>query len=140
MFNLEKNGYCKAEVDQYIIDLKSQLLERNLISLDYQEKILQLKQKFIEGEGQLSLKNFLNHDVSMEKEAPLTTKIQRVKPNKPVLNGCLDDFMNVKPENSQIYKNMENHSSSFDLNEAIAPKQGLDEIMKAFDFFNTEEN
>ena len=52
----------------------------------------------------------------------------------------VDKFLNTRPEDDELPK-IEIQSSSFDLKEAINPKDDLSEIMKAFDFYggNDEE-
>ena len=68
-----------------------------------------------------------------------TVKIERSN-IKPVFNEKEDveDFMSSKPNTDKLYNNVELDASGFDLKEAVNPKIGLDEIMKAFDFFNNE--
>ena len=39
-----------------------------------------------------------------------------------------------------IAPNIPKSESGFDLQEALNPKMGLDEIMKAFDFYNNDSN
>lgn len=51
----------------------------------------------------------------------------------------VDDFLSSKPENDKLYENISIESSGFDLKEAVNPKDDLDEIMKAFDFFNNND-
>lgn len=51
----------------------------------------------------------------------------------------IDEFLATKPKENQLYKNVEIEANGFDLKEAVNPKEGLDEIMKAFDFFNNQE-
>ena len=46
----------------------------------------------------------------------------------------VDKFLNTRPQDDEVPK-IEIQSSSFDLKEAINPKDDLSEIMKAFDFY-----
>ena len=48
----------------------------------------------------------------------------------------VDEFLAENPQSNELYKNVEIQSSGFDLKEAVNPKDDLEEIMKAFDFFN----
>ena len=59
---------------------------------------------------------------------------------KPVFDEKedIDGFMSSKPSSDKLYNNVELDANGFDLKEAVNPKIDLDEIMKAFDFFNNE--
>jgi len=50
--------------------------------------------------------------------------------------GDVDDFLNAKPVDSGFFKKEED--CGFNLEEAINPKEDLETIMKAFDFFNED--
>jgi len=70
-------------------------------------------------------------------------KTVRVERNniKPIdENKDVEEFLSTKPESDKLYRNVEFDASGFDLKEAVNPKQDLDEIMKAFDFFNNNDN
>ena len=87
-------------------------------------------------------------------EAPKEIKIERnpyinkTSQIKPVTEMKLDEdddyetladkFLDSKPPEEQP-KSLKIQSSGFDLKEAINPKDDLSEIMKAFDFYNGEE-
>ena len=74
-----------------------------------------------------------------QKDEIKTVKVER-KNMKHIFedsNG-VDEFLSSKPEENQIYKNIEIEANGFDLKEAVNPKDDLDEIMKAFDFFNND--
>ena len=43
-------------------------------------------------------------------------------------------------EQITVAPNIPKSESGFDLQEALNPKMGLDEIMKAFDFYNNDSN
>ena len=53
-------------------------------------------------------------------------------------DNLVDKFLNSQPPEEQP-KSLKIQSSGFDLKEAINPKQDLSEIMKAFDFYSTDE-
>ena len=50
-----------------------------------------------------------------------------------------DKFLSTRPDDSEKLNAPKIQSSGFDLKEAINPKEDLAEIMKAFDFFNNDE-
>ncbi len=52
----------------------------------------------------------------------------------------VDKFLNTKPTEEPPPKSIKIQSSGFDIKEAVNPKDDLSEIMKAFDFFNDENN
>ncbi len=54
-------------------------------------------------------------------------------------DNLVDQFLNSKPVEEQP-KSLKIQSSGFDLKEAVNPKDDLSEIMKAFDFFNDDNN
>lgn len=87
-------------------------------------------------------------------EAPREVRIERVdrgydRPSqiKPVTSMKLDDndnydtlvekFLNTKPEEKQP-KSIKIQSNGFDIKEAVNPKEDLNEIMKAFDFYSDD--
>ncbi len=49
-------------------------------------------------------------------------------------DNLVDKFLGTRPEENE--RTMKIQSSGFDLKEAISPTQSLEEIMKAFDFYN----
>lgn len=49
-----------------------------------------------------------------------------------------DKFLSTRPEENE--RTMKIQSSGFDLKEAISPTQSLAEIMKAFDFYNSDDD
>ena len=51
--------------------------------------------------------------------------------------NLVDKFLITKPEEIEP-RSMKIQSSGFDLKEAINPKDDLSEIMKAFDFYNDD--
>ena len=53
--------------------------------------------------------------------------------------SLVDQCLSSKPEEEQP-KSLKIHSTGFDLKEAVNPVDDLSEIMKAFDFFNDENN
>ena len=55
-------------------------------------------------------------------------------------DNLVDKFLNSKPAEEPSPKTLKIQSSGFDLKEAVNPKDDLSEIMKAFDFFNDENN
>lgn len=78
-------------------------------------------------------------------ERPLTTASQ-IKPvtdmqlsENDEYDNLVDKFLNTKPEEKDTPR-IEIQSTSFDLKEAVNPKDDLNEIMKAFDFFSAESN
>lgn len=76
-----------------------------------------------------------------QKEAGIkTVKIERNNIHLYDNANNVDEFLAVKPEDNKLYKNIEIQSNGFDLKEAVNPKDNLDEIMRAFDFFNEGEN
>ena len=54
-------------------------------------------------------------------------------------DNLVDKFLNTAPDEKNTPK-IEIQSTSFDLKEAVNPKDDLNEIMKAFDFFSSESN
>ncbi len=50
----------------------------------------------------------------------------------------VDKFLSTKPEEND--RSMKIQSSGFDLKEAVSPTASLEEIMKAFDFFNDDDS
>lgn len=86
-------------------------------------------------------------------EAPKEVRIERntYKPSqiKPVTqmqlnenddyDNLVDKFLNSAPPEAQP-KSMKIQSSGFDLKEAVNPKQDLSEIMKAFDFYSSDDD
>lgn len=52
-------------------------------------------------------------------------------------DSLVDKFLNTAPEEEQP-KSLKINSNSFDLKEAVNPKDDLDEIMKAFDFYSSD--
>lgn len=49
-------------------------------------------------------------------------------------DNLVDKFLGTRPDENE--NNMKIQSSGFDIKEAISPTQSLEEIMKAFDFYN----
>lgn len=89
-------------------------------------------------------------------DSPREVRIERVdrvydKPSqiKPVTSMTLeendnydnlvDKFLNTQPEEQQE-KTVKFQSNGFDLKEAINPKDDLEEIMKAFEFYSKDDN
>lgn len=54
-------------------------------------------------------------------------------------DNLVDKFLNTRPEEKETPK-IEIQSNGFDIKEAINPKDDLDEIMKAFDFYSDDSN
>lgn len=87
-----------------------------------------------------------------EKDNPREVRIERAQDNhsqiKPVcdmtleegegFDNLVDKFLSTEPEDPQP-RSMKIQSSGFDLKEAINPKDDLAEIMKAFDFYNDDQ-
>lgn len=85
-----------------------------------------------------------------KRSAPKEVKVERVveRPSqiKPVcemelkeddkFDNLVDKFLSTRPEEPKVNRIQ---SSGFDLKEAISPTQDLSEIMKAFDFYNPDE-
>ena len=59
--------------------------------------------------------------------------------NEGEYDNLVDKFLNTKLADEPTQKSL-NKSNGFDLKEAVNPKDDLSEIMKAFDFFNDENN
>lgn len=59
--------------------------------------------------------------------------------NEGEYDNLVDKFLNTKLADEPKQKSL-NKSNGFDLKEAVNPKDDLSEIMKAFDFFNDENN
>ena len=84
----------------------------------------------------------------IEEKAPLIKPIYNSKIEKgETYENLADKFLTETSTENSAYANIitskvkaipEVNETGFDLKEAINPKQDLDEIMKAFDFFNTE--
>ena len=55
-------------------------------------------------------------------------------------DNLVDKFLNTKPVEEPMPKTLKLQSNGFDIKEAVNPKDDLSEIMKAFDFFNDENN
>lgn len=55
-------------------------------------------------------------------------------------DNLVDKFLNSKPIEEPSSKSLKIQSNGFDIKEAVNPKDDLSEIMKAFDFFNDENN
>ncbi len=229
MFNYESLGYNREEVDKYIAQLKTELVQKKLSLLESEKKVLGLKQKKedietkeknimkalkilekSQREQEESVKNLYalkieQNDLIYDKIKRLFNKIEALYPgiqtNMEIKNGIneietlidevktnpgkrlniekdpmrellskmqeykrqkeagiktvkiernnihlydnaenVDEFLAAKPEDNKLYKNIEIQSNGFDLKEAVNPKDNLDEIMKAFDFFNEEDN
>lgn len=54
-------------------------------------------------------------------------------------DNLVDKFLDTQPTEKEVPK-IEIQSNGFDLKEAINPKDNLSEIMKAFDFYNYDDN
>ena len=54
-------------------------------------------------------------------------------------DNLVDKFLNTQPEEQQE-KTVKFQSNGFDLKEAINPKDDLEEIMKAFEFYSKDDN
>lgn len=52
----------------------------------------------------------------------------------------VDDFLNSQPDENHYFKKVDFDTSEFNLEEAVNPKEDLETIMKAFDFFNDDES
>ena len=84
----------------------------------------------------------------IEEKAPLIKPIYNSKIEKgETYENLADKFLTETSTENSAYANIitskvktipEVNETGFDLKEAINPKQDLDEIMKAFDFFNAE--
>lgn len=84
---------------------------------------------------------------STPKEIRVERMVERPSQIKPVcemelkdddkFDNLVDKFLNTRPEEPRVNTIQ---SSGFDLKEAISPTQDLSEIMKAFDFYNPEED
>lgn len=55
-------------------------------------------------------------------------------------DNLVDKFLNTAPVETEKQPKIEIQSSGFDIKEAISPTENLDEIMKAFNFYNDEDN
>ena len=87
-------------------------------------------------------------EVRIERAISFKEKPSQIKPvtemkldDNDDYDNLVDKFLNSQPPEPQP-KSLKIQSSGFDLKEAINPKQDLNEIMKAFDFYsdNNEEN
>jgi len=86
-------------------------------------------------------------DYRNAKDKPKEVRFERVQTEtrlqiKPICAGSefgdVDDFLKATPvEENKYFKSPD--ESGFNLDEAINPKEDLETIMKAFDFFNEEE-
>lgn len=73
---------------------------------------------------------------------------EKAKMIKPIADKPLDDFLNDDQTDASAYaKTFEKSkekwakaTNGFNLEEAVTPTEDLEEIMKAFDFFDTSEN
>ena len=74
-----------------------------------------------------------------QKQQVKTVKIERNIHHLFEDSNNVDEFLANKPDESQIYKNIDIEANGFDLKEAVNPKIDLDEIMKSFDFFKEGE-
>lgn len=86
-------------------------------------------------------------DYRMSKDKPKEVKIERNVTEaklqiKPICadskTNDVDDFLSTQPEDNRYFKKVNLDTSEFNLEEAINPKEDLETIMKAFDFFNEE--
>lgn len=214
MFELESNGYKREEVDKYVAQLKNQLLQYRLDTLEAEQKALDIKKKAEELDvkeksimkainafedsqkaQQESSKNIyalkieqmelvnnkaaelirticnrhpeINHDdilaqniedfndmikdIKKREEVPfITSRINTENDSIRMLLGKMQEYRKAQDsprevhiERKDISKNTMqsdvNYESGFNLEEAVNPKQDLKEIMKAFDFFNSDE-
>lgn len=71
-----------------------------------------------------------------QQEGARVVRIERKSLGNNLHAESVDEFLAEKPQTTELYKNVEIQSSGFDLKEAVNPKDDLDQIMKAFDFFN----
>ena len=69
---------------------------------------------------------------------PTETKIQIKPVCAEYKTNDIDDFLSKEPESNGYFKKVDLDTSGFNLEEAINPKDDLETIMKAFDFFNGE--
>ena len=84
-------------------------------------------------------------DYRMIKDKPREVRFERNQTEtklqiKPVCAESkmtdVDDFLNAQPDENRYFKKVELDTSGFNLEEAVNPKDDLETIMKAFDFFN----
>ena len=88
-----------------------------------------------------------NHHKKTQKIQSIQNRFKNIALSKVLKDETLDEYMNDKQiETNNAYaknltprtKKIEPNESGFDFDEIQNPKEELDEIMKAFDFYNEE--
>lgn len=140
---LEQNNRIGGNVIRQDLHKNSDNYIRNLLNkMDY---------AFNSKDKSSGAKNVLNAmSVETEKEnarmIDLSGKLNKIKVKgdgnmaENYLNSDDDDENNIFAKNLMRKKDKKPENSGFDLEDALNPKEDLDEIMKAFDFFIENEN
>lgn len=120
-----KDEYPEIFKDEEISFMSNELNE--LVKMSKEEKNVKLKENE-------SVKNLINKVKKNNIESKII-KVERTNLNLFDDAKNVDEFLAKDPQTDELYKNVAIESTSFDLKEAVNPKEDLDEIMKAFDFF-----
>ena len=140
-----KNALLEEKIDDFIDYLKenySKLLEDKEV-IDKIDEIEDMMSADKEDEKvayeNTSMKVLLSKMRNSKKEPSKTVKVERT--NMHIFDNAenVEEFLSTDPQSDELYKNVAIESNSFDLKEAVNPKDDLDEIMKAFDFFGNDE-
>ena len=87
-------------------------------------------------------KSLVNNDINEKSKDTVLFDMKKQTTDDPIkklLHNIIDRFDSKKPAEPQkpVAEEIKPSSSGFDLNEALHPTMGLDEIMKAFNLGNT---
>ncbi len=85
-----------------------------------------------------SMRKILNK-MHSQKSDRNSRKVKIERNLKPVFDKSdnIDDFLSKKPDERIDFANLK-QEKGFNIEEAVNPKEDLDQIMKAFDFFNND--
>ena len=140
-----KNALLEEKIDDFIDYLKenySKLLEDKEV-IDKIDEIEDMMSADKEDEKvayeNTSMKVLLSKMRNSKKEPSKTVKVERTNMHIFDNSENVEEFLATDPQSDELYKNVAIESNSFDLKEAVNPKDDLDEIMKAFDFFGNDE-
>ncbi|MEG1752230.1 MAG: hypothetical protein RR140_03880 [Clostridia bacterium] len=141
----EKSKSRKATIARQSLpaDLESKQSELSRISeKSFITKVKPKQMRFDDISADTTIKEQLN---GIEERPSLIKPIYSSAP--ATTQSLFDAFLNEKPTENSAYSKIitsnsseNNFETTFDLKEAVSPKEDLETIMRAFDFFKDEEN
>ena len=140
---LVNNSYKKiiTEIDLILSDSQDKIEENSKLENDPMKALLSKMQAKKKEPKEVKEVKIERNDYKEKVDRPSLIKpvTQMELTENDQYDNLVDKFLNSKPPEEEP-RGIKIQSTSFDLKEAVNPKEDLSEIMKAFDFYNNENN